>query len=75
VLDSRRQSQWTLTGVYNPQNDFDKHLFLRELRGLMDLVKPMWLVLGYFNLIYMDQDKNNGRLNRRMTTLSKKRGG
>jgi hypothetical protein len=41
-------------------------LFLRELRSLKDLVRPAWLVLGDFNLIYLDQDKSNGRLNRRM---------
>jgi hypothetical protein len=53
-------------GVYGPRDNMDKRLFLKELRELKDLAKPAWLILGDFNLIYMDQDKSNGRLNRRM---------
>lgn len=30
------------------------------------MVKPQWLIMGDFNLIYKDQDKNNGRLNRQL---------
>lgn len=40
--------------------------FLRELRELKHWVQPEWLIIGDFNMIYMDQDKNNGRLDRRM---------
>jgi hypothetical protein len=65
VTDCGTQSQWSLTGVYGPQADLDKRLFLRELRSLKNVVKPAWLIIGDFNLIYRDQDKNNGRLNRR----------
>jgi hypothetical protein len=36
------------------------------LRGLKSSVKPQWMLLGDFNLIYKEQDKNNGRLNRQM---------
>jgi hypothetical protein len=68
VVDSRTNSQWTLAGVYGPQEDFDKRLFLRELWSIKDLARPTWLVMGDFNLIYLDQDKSNGRLNRRMMT-------
>jgi hypothetical protein len=27
---------------------------------------PKWLIIGDFNLIYKKEDKNNGRLNRRL---------
>lgn len=66
VTDSRTSIQWTLTGVYGPQQEFDKRAFLTELRELKNIVKPAWLVVGDFNMIYQDQDKSNGRLNRRM---------
>jgi hypothetical protein len=32
------------------------------------MVTPTWLVLGDFNLIYVDHDKSNGRVDRRMMT-------
>jgi hypothetical protein len=38
-------------------------MFIRELRRLKNSVKPQWLLIGDFNLIYKSQDKNNGRLN------------
>lgn len=54
---------WTLTGVYGPQSDADKLLFLQELTDLHAHVLPAWLVLGDFNLIFTAQEKNNARLN------------
>lgn len=66
VTDTRNNSQWTVTGVYDPQGDLDKKRFIRELRHLKSMVKPHWLILGDFNLIYKDQDKSNGRLNRHL---------
>jgi exonuclease III len=56
---------WTITGVYGPQDDNEKCLFLEELRGLKARAKAEWLVLGDFNLIYQAADKSNNRLNRR----------
>jgi hypothetical protein len=44
----------------------DKCLFLQELRVIKSLMEPTWMILGDFNLIYMDQDKSNGHLNRRL---------
>jgi exonuclease III len=55
-----------LTGVYGPQGDLDKRMFLRELKRIKNLVQTPWLLLGDFNLIYKEHDKNNGRLNRRL---------
>lgn len=66
VTDARNNYQWTVTGVYGPQGDLEKKRFIRELRHLKQQVTPQWLLLGDFNLIYKDQDKNRGRLNRRL---------
>jgi exonuclease III len=66
VIERRTLSQWTLTGVYGPQDNLDKRLFLRELRGLKDSAQPAWLILGDFNLICSDQDKSNDYVDRRM---------
>jgi exonuclease III len=57
VNDIRTGSQWTITGVYGPQDDMDKRLFLQELRSLKSLVKLAWLILGDFNMIYLTKTK------------------
>jgi hypothetical protein len=54
------------TRVYGPQGDLEKAMFIRELRGLKQGALDKWLILGDFNLIYKEQDKNNSRLNRRL---------
>jgi hypothetical protein len=56
-------TKWSISGVYGPQSDQDKVLFMQEISGLKQLMLPEWLLLGDFNLIYRKQDKNNGRLN------------
>lgn len=56
-------TQWSITGVYGPQSDNDKMLFMQEITDLMQNTLPTWLLLGDFNLIYCAQDKNNGRVN------------
>jgi exonuclease III len=56
-------TKWSISGVYGPQSDQDKVLFMQEISGLKQLMLPEWLLLGDFNLIYRAQDKNNGRLN------------
>lgn len=66
VSDNICQEQWTLTVVYGPQSNEDKTMFLQHLRQLKNTVKSAWLVLGNFNLIYQESDKNNGRVDRRM---------
>ena len=55
--------QWSITGVYGPQTDNEKILFMQEITDLKQQMLPEWLLLGDFNLIYRAQDKNNGRLN------------
>jgi len=54
---------WTLTGVYGPQSDADKILFIEEIVDVKPQALPSWLILGDFNLILCAQDKNNARLN------------
>lgn len=55
---------WWFSGVYGPQEDNDKLLFLQELRDIRALCHGPWMVVGDFNLIYQAEDKNNANLNR-----------
>uniref|UniRef100_A0A453SB23 Endonuclease/exonuclease/phosphatase domain-containing protein n=3 Tax=Aegilops tauschii subsp. strangulata TaxID=200361 RepID=A0A453SB23_AEGTS len=57
---------WWLTIVYGPQHDNDKIAFLQEIRDVRANCAGPWMLCGDFNLIYRDEDKNNGNLNRRM---------
>lgn len=59
-------ASWTLTNVYGPQLDSDKLLFLEELLLVRQLVVGAWCVVGDFNLLAADGDKNNGNVNRRL---------
>ena len=59
-------SGWWFTGVYGPQSEADKRLFLQELKDVRDLHPGPWAVAGDFNLIVDAADKKNGNLNRRM---------
>jgi hypothetical protein len=54
---------WTLTGVYGPQENNDKEVFLDEVKDLKQRGQWEWLILGDFNLIYKARDKSNNRLN------------
>jgi hypothetical protein len=64
VLDIMYSASWTVIAVYGPQGELEKRIFIRELKGIKQAAKPQWLVLGDFNLIYKEQDKSNGRVNR-----------
>jgi hypothetical protein len=33
------QNSWSITGVYNPQEELDKRIFLQELRNLKGFLK------------------------------------
>jgi hypothetical protein len=66
IIDPRHNLSWNLTGVYGPQGDLEKKMFTRELRQLKQFVGDLWLLIGDFNLIYKEQDKNNSRINRRL---------
>jgi hypothetical protein len=55
-----------LTCVYGPQAEADKIAFLAELRDIRGIHRAPWALCGDFNMIYRDEDKNNGNLNRRM---------
>jgi hypothetical protein len=58
--------EWTLTGVYGPQEDAAKLLFMQELRQLKQAVGDRWVLMGDSNLIYRANQKSNSRINRRM---------
>lgn len=55
--------QWWCTGVYGPQEDAQKILFLEELRATRAACSGPWMIAGDFNLIYREEDKNNHNLN------------
>ena len=57
---------WWITVVYGPQEDADKIAFLQEIHDVRAGCDGPWMICGDFNLIYRDEDKNNGNLNRRM---------
>jgi hypothetical protein len=57
---------WWLTSVYGPAHDTGKPAFLTELNELRQVLTGPWLIIGDFNMIYKSEDKNNGRLNRRL---------
>jgi exonuclease III len=62
---------WTITGVYGPQDNQEKEIFLDEVKDLKTRGEKEWLILGDFNLIYKAEDKSNSRLNRRLMTRFK----
>lgn len=58
--------QWWFTGVYGPQHDDQKILFLDELRTVRQACPGPWVIGGDFNLIYRAEDKNNPNVDRAM---------
>jgi hypothetical protein len=58
--------EWWPTLIYGPCTDEGKPAFLVELRDLVVLRSEPWLLCGDFNMIYKAEDKNNGRVNRRL---------
>ncbi|TKV93540.2 hypothetical protein SEVIR_9G232787v4 [Setaria viridis] len=55
---------WWFTGVYGPQEDNEKLLFLNEIRIRKPQDSDNWLLLGDFNMIINPEDKSNNNLNR-----------
>ena len=67
VLFSEQEGcNWWFTGVYGPQEDDEKVMFLQGLRNIRALCNGAWLLGGDFNLIYQAADKNNANLDRAM---------
>lgn len=52
--------------LYGPTNQSLKEAFFAKLQSMASSYPGAWLICGDFNLIYQAQDKNNGRLNRRL---------
>jgi len=57
---------WWLTCVYGPQGMDEKIQFLQELRDIRGGCPDPWVLVGDFNLIYKEEDKNNDNYNRAM---------
>jgi hypothetical protein len=57
---------WWLTCVYSRQGNDEKIVFLQELRDIRGAYPGPWFLVGDFNLIYKDEDKNNSNYNRAM---------
>jgi exonuclease III len=57
---------WDLTGVYGPQHENEKMSFLAELLNIRNMMKHEWLILGDFNMIRREREKNKGSINRRV---------
>jgi hypothetical protein len=49
--------------VYGPQGTEERINFLQELRDVRAGCSGLWLLVGDFNMIYKDEDKNNSNLN------------
>lgn len=46
------------------QDKKNRKQFLQELREIHDACQGPWDVLGNFNLIYKDEDKNDGQISK-----------
>lgn len=57
VVMHAENKSWTITGVYGPQDNIEKEIFLNEFKDLKTRAKIEWLILGDFNLIYKAEDK------------------
>jgi exonuclease III len=66
VHDLRNNKTWTLTGVYGPQGNLERKMFIRELKQLSQSALPQWLIMGDFNLLYQESDKNSETIDRNM---------
>jgi exonuclease III len=66
LFEEQEGRNWWFTGVYGPQGDDEKVLFLQELRNIRALCNGPWLLGGDFNLIYQAADKNNANIDRAM---------
>jgi exonuclease III len=51
VTDRSDGCKWTITGVYGPQENAEKYMFIQKIRSLKPLVSDKWLIIGDFNLL------------------------
>jgi exonuclease III len=57
---------WDLMGVYGPQHDNEKMVFLSELHSIQIMMRLEWVLLCDFNMIRRAREKNKGSINRRV---------
>lgn len=62
-MDKSNNDMWTISAVYDPQEDSDKVMFIDELKGLKQFDLPCWMVVGDFNLIKKADEKSRGNIN------------
>lgn len=65
VSAANTDDRWWLTAIYGPQLEAEKELSLEELAAIRDQCTGPWAIVGDFNLIPDEADKNNSRINRR----------
>jgi hypothetical protein len=62
--DRSSNISWNLTSVYGLADDSRKLSFLNKMVDIHANISGPWMVIGDFNLILHDQDKNKSRVNR-----------
>jgi hypothetical protein len=62
--DRASNVSWHLTTIYGPADDDRKLSFLNELVDIHGRLSGPWMVIGDFNLILHDHEKNKSRVNR-----------
>ena len=60
---------FTVTNVYAPSDHHDSASFLEDLAELVPHINGPWVLAGDFNLIRSSDDKNNDRVDSRLTEL------
>jgi exonuclease III len=63
LVDRQYGHAWSLTSVYGPSDDTRKREFLKELVAIHAQISGAWMVIGDFNIILHDTDKNKPRVN------------
>lgn len=66
IRDKSNNEDWSISGVYGPQEEGEKILFLQELRQIQTVVQSRWLTLGDFNMIRRVDEKSSTNVNLRM---------
>lgn len=66
LVSQMNGSPWWITGVYGPQSDVDKAMFMQELVDIRELHAGPSIIAGDFNLLVNPHDKNNNAVKRRM---------
>jgi hypothetical protein len=72
LMPAAVESEWWLVIVYGPCSNSGKSYFLLELNDLHHVHVGPWMICDDFNMLYRAEDKNSGRVNRRLMGEIKK---